>query len=462
MEDPKILTTSKVHLIITTEHIDYEVISHLLSRKYSSIQSNYIRPVAVDMGQSRGSMKLLAESEEYFDSPNWDNLSGFETPFGAMAELLNSWPGPTQTSEQSTDERYFRLICTIAGYPEILAGRRPLDIPLHKKSELAFKLSEFLDRIKPDSNSEWHSLRTYILHYDLTKNNILEAKEKMCKVLDYLVGAIRHNSTYSNHNEYPPEYHSEEIHFLNALHSSDTDRVNQFWPKDPQALRELKLDLIYINSDEQKRNYIEHEFKFDEIHSWISRWATPRNIAILNENFAQKWIIAASGILESIFAMMRSYVLKEKRPGSIVVDGGGRISYISESSKDDEKTWFADKLYNSFIFDRKHPHPFAQVIQEVIEEYANGDESNPISKIIQEKYEGMEDILWYEDGKPKTKLYDLLIGQKSTTFFFPKVVCDKSKGRDNPQRFLINRPENEKPWLSEKCIFCNDSIETNF
>ena len=92
MEDPKILTTSKVHLIITTEHIDYEVISHLLSRKYSSIQSNYIRPVAVDMGQSRGSMKLLAESEEYFDSPNWDNLSGFETPFGAMAELLNSWP----------------------------------------------------------------------------------------------------------------------------------------------------------------------------------------------------------------------------------------------------------------------------------------------------------------------------------------------------------------------------------
>ena len=278
MEDPKILTTSKVHLIITTEHIDYEVISHLLSRKYSSIQSNYIRPVAVDMGQSRGSMKLLAESEEYFDSPNWDNLSGFETPFGAMAELLNSWPGPTQTSEQSTDERYFRLICTIAGYPEILAGRRPLDIPLHKKSELAFKLSEFLDRIKPDSNSEWHSLRTYILHYDLTKNNILEAKEKMCKVLDYLVGAIRHNSTYSNHNEYPPEYHSEEIHFLNALHSSDTDRVNQFWPKDPQALRELKLDLIYINSDEQKRNYIEHEFKFDEIHSWISRWATPRNI----------------------------------------------------------------------------------------------------------------------------------------------------------------------------------------
>tara|TARA_Y200000002_G_scaffold264448_1_gene219625 strand:- start:3538 stop:5712 length:2175 start_codon:yes stop_codon:yes gene_type:complete len=417
--------------------------------------------VAVDMGQSRGSMKLLAKTEEYFDSPNWDNMNGFETPFGAMAEILNSWPGPTQTSEQTTDERYFRLICTIAGYPEILAGRRPLDIPLHKKSELALKLSEFLDRIKPDSNSEWHSLRTYILHYDLTKNK-LEAKVKICNVVDYLVCAIRHNSTYSNYSDYPLEYHSEEIHFLNALHSSDTDRVNQFWPKDPQAQRKLKLDLIYINSDEEKRNYIEHEFKFDEIHSWISRWATPKNIAIFNENFAQKWIIAASGILESLFAMMRSYVLKEKRPGSIVVDGGGRISYISESSRDEEKTWFADKLYNSFIFDRENPHPFADVIREVIEEYALNNKSNPISKIIQEKYEGMEEHLWWEDGKPKTELYQLLIGQKSTTFFFPRVVCDKNKTRNNPERFLINPFANKKPWHSEECIFCNDSIETNF
>ena len=34
-------------------------------------------------------MKLLAESEDYFDKPNWTNFNGHETPFGAIAELLN-------------------------------------------------------------------------------------------------------------------------------------------------------------------------------------------------------------------------------------------------------------------------------------------------------------------------------------------------------------------------------------
>ena len=47
----------------------------------------------------------------------------------------------------------------------------------------------------------------------------------------------------------------------------------------------------------------------------------------------------------------------------------------------------------------------------------------------------MEDILWYEDGKPKTKLYDLLIGQKSTTFFFPKLFVIKARERQSSEVF---------------------------
>ena len=88
-------------------------------------------------------------------------------PLGLWLKFCNHGQGTTQTSEQDDDERHLRLISTIAGYPEILTGRRPLDIPLHKKSELAFKLSEFLDCIKPDSHSEWHSLRSLLLHHDL-------------------------------------------------------------------------------------------------------------------------------------------------------------------------------------------------------------------------------------------------------------------------------------------------------
>ena len=168
MEDPKILTINKPYsCFITVEHIDYDVISHLLSRKYSSIQSNYSRLMVEDMGNQERFDETVGRIGRVPSKPNWNNFNGFETPFGAMAEILQSWPGTTQTSEQDDDERHLRLISTIAGYPEILTGRRPLDIPLHNKSELAFKLSEFLDCIKPDSHSEWHSLRSLLLHHDL-------------------------------------------------------------------------------------------------------------------------------------------------------------------------------------------------------------------------------------------------------------------------------------------------------
>ena len=48
-----------------------------------------------------------------------------------------------QTSECDISERHLRLIETVAGYPEILVGRRPLDMPLHPRSKLAFELSNF-------------------------------------------------------------------------------------------------------------------------------------------------------------------------------------------------------------------------------------------------------------------------------------------------------------------------------
>lgn len=437
------------------------------------------------MGHSRGSMNPWAESEEYLAKPNWNNINGFETPFGAMAELLQTWPGPTQTSEQDINERYFRLICTIAGYPEILSGRRPLDIPLHKKSDLAFKLSEFLDKIKPESDYEWHSLRTIILHYDLINNHQdrHNNKKMMKDVVQYLISNIRQNSTYSGHSYYDSDchiedseveeedcsdcdgdgeldYHIEEIRFLNALHSNDTDRISQYWPQNIETPIRLHLNMIYINSEEKRRNYIEHEFKFDEIKSWIKKWSMPKNATILHENFAQKWIVAASGILESLFAMMRNYILKERRPGSIVVDGGGRISYISTRGLDYEKEWFEGKLYNSFIFDRFNQHPFSETIRTVIEEYTKRPESknkrNIVAEKLRQRYEGLENQLW-DLERPLRELYKLLIGKKSAKFFFPKVVVDKSKKRTNDSRYLINPSPAEMPWLNEKCVFCNDT-----
>ena len=312
------------------------------------------------MGHSRGSMNPWAESEEYLAKPNWNNINGFETPFGAMAEILQSWPGTTLTSEQDDDERHLRLVSTIAGYPEILTGRRPLDIPLHKKSELAFKLSEFLDCIKPDSDSEWHSLRSLLLHHDLVHFKSHRKKKTAKEILECLITSIRNYSTFGkirkSYNE--QQFHEEELMFLTSLHSNSSRRIKQFWPERLIDLNlnpmTLNTDLIFFHSTNKRRNYCEYTFTFDEIHKWIRNWSSPKNQNLLSANFAQKWIIASSAILESLFAKLRSHIIDEKRPGSIVIDGGGRISYISKETKENEHKWFKEKLYTSFLQDNIH------------------------------------------------------------------------------------------------------------
>lgn len=423
-----------------------------------------------ESGHAVGSMNPWAETTDFVQNPNWNNYNGFETPFGAMAEILQSWPGARQTSEQNHKTRHLRLISVIAGYPEILTGRRPLDIPLHKKAVLAFKLSDFLDQIKPDSdNSEWHSLRTMLLHYDLIKFN-QEEKKTARKILRYLISCIRKNSTYGETQGYPVnQFHREEILFLNSLHSHDTNRIEHYWPISmiEESFQEppLKIETIYVNTKRDKRNYLEHTFKFDEIHSWISDWSAPESNHLLNENFSQKWIIAASAILESLFAKLRSHIIEEKRPGSIVIDGGGRISYISTGSKEEEQRWFKSKLYSSFLQDPRHPHPFAKTISESIAEYAKKytteDKDNFIYQRIYSK-DGLEKEngkpFWHK-GSPTQALYGHLIGGDSSKYFLPKVVIDPSKERTNKERYLIDHIQ-PTPWFYDECICCNGQETT--
>ena len=51
-------------------------------------------------------------------------------------------------------------------------------------------------------------------------------------------------------------------------------------------------------------------------------------------------------MLESTFAKMRSHILKEKKVGSIVIDGGGRISFLSTTNDEDERNNFNEQLKN--------------------------------------------------------------------------------------------------------------------
>ena len=97
---------------------------------------------------SKGSINPWDLSGERHEKPKWNDHGEYKTPFAAISSFLELWPGDEQTSECDIPERHLRLIEIVAGYPEILVGRRPLDMPLHPRSKLAFELSNFLDKIQ--------------------------------------------------------------------------------------------------------------------------------------------------------------------------------------------------------------------------------------------------------------------------------------------------------------------------
>ena len=64
-------------------------------------------------------------------------------------------------------------------------------------------------------------------------------------------------------------------------------------------------------------------FTLSKIHKWITKWS---DTEIIHPNAWSSLFIGTSAFLESIVAKMRSKILDEKRPGSIIVDGGGKIT----------------------------------------------------------------------------------------------------------------------------------------
>ena len=127
------------------------------------------------MSSSRNPWGLEGKKERKWSDYN----SEFDTPFGGFAHILMNWPGDLPTAEMDFDKRHNRLIETIAGYPRIAVGKRPLDFPMHYLSLEALKLSLYLDGIGIEGSKEgyeWHSLRTFLIDYDLQITTRLERK----------------------------------------------------------------------------------------------------------------------------------------------------------------------------------------------------------------------------------------------------------------------------------------------
>ena len=337
---------------------------------------------------TQGSIDPWNLNGERFSLPIWED-DNHETPFSALAFFLEQWPGTVQTSEQPDDIRHNRLVETIAGYPEIFAGRRPLDAPLHPKSLLAFKLAMFLDEIPSNTMLEWHSLRTELMFEDLIGKPVPRKA-----FLHRLIEGVRKGSKFKKNGAEEAqgydlnELHRTEIEFLTVLHSRHHKRVDGYWPinrpmeqsdEPTSGLLFQKFDamkqqpMIRFNKEEsENRQWREHSFRFKSIQSWIRAWAgVEYDNHPLDPNARHNLLIGASVILESVFAKMRSHVITDKKVGSIAVDGGGRLSFLSQRGEDDEESYFRDKLGLVFQMDPNHPHSYKELIEEAMNNYTS-------------------------------------------------------------------------------------------
>lgn len=365
--------------------------------------------------------------------PEWDSEKiGHEHPLEFMAELLQQWPTGAPTVDLEDDERHLRFIQIVAGYPEIGRGMYPLDWPTHPMSVKALQLSLFLDSLPvPEELIEIpsikaHSVRSAILALDARKYEYgkkgklverqLELLHGECLTLLFKVIRVYVNRESNiDENEYKSASHYEHL-FLNNLHSSQKKRREKWW-FDSNSKKNIKLDLL-AESEPVNREQHTHQIKLGSIQNWIQEWSTEnsKNYPYV-ENTRHNLLIGASVMLECLFAKIRQHIITEYRPGCVIIDGGGRIEFLTKNG--DVESEMKRIIENSFLLS-KNPHPFQDIIEQTLREYGDG-------RIYKPQFPSNE---WYTDTNspgPKQAAYKRFIGDKRAIEFFPTI---KYNGED--------------------------------
>jgi len=399
--------------------------------------------------------------------------SEYETPFGLMGHLMRNWPGTRLTSEQEPAVRHRRLVEMIAGYPVIVNGNRPLDIPIHHLSVDALNLSLYFDGIAVNVGpelSEYSSLRTVLLDWDLHQVNLHKVISTQGSFFNlhkpFLHFLIHHIEQFEEINKLDDgvksNFQLEKSNFLRALHSFSTNRVDMCWPKDEELKapdQGFLLDGQELEMSEHEPNglrinsniYYEHSVKFEKIQKWIEFYSSKVDVDYpLKNNVKHKLMIGASAFLEGAFAKLRSRVLSEKRPGSITIDGGGRICFIS--TKKDEKEWIKAIIEESLLLAPDLPHPYADLMMESLRKWGE------LTHRIQENKDSngeLEYKIW--DPEQSEFISDIRLGpwyrenlRGMAEKYYPSMSYNKEEN-----------PDNENFYADPTCAFCTgtDNVE---
>lgn len=404
--------------------------------------------------------------------PEWNaEKMGHEHPLEFMAELLQQWPTGAPTVDLEDEERHLRFIQIVAGYPEIGRGMYPLDWPTHPMSVKALQLSLFLDSLPVPLNLNFqkapprvHSVRSAILTIDaqeyesndLSKKGLPEI-QRIC--LKILFESLRRWQSPERDEQWG--CNREESAFLTSLHSSD-NRGQDKWPKKGKKFNP-SVYLQRINRDSFDLENV-HTFKFNKIQTWLTEWTqnSVDDLSFIEPNVRHNLHIGSSVMLESMFAMLRKHIISKYRPGSIIIDGGGQISFYTQ--KENVKKELFNLVEKSFIGgeENKNIHPYNHAILNTLIRFGEGKicRKKECKSFTPNEKQKMEFVNcdcgsqfpyweWKEDGTPRRLAFErFLMKDNAAKKFYPQM---KYKNEYEPEQNL-NQPQ---------CPLCNLETENN-
>jgi hypothetical protein len=398
------------------------------------------------------------------------NKDSSTAAYKAVINFLRDWPGQPTVTQEEIRERHNRFVQIVGGYP-LINGRFPLDWPLHPASKKALNLSLFFDTIEVKDGI---SLRTYILELDLrfrenSKDTSWSKINKECTSI--FISTLRHGTV--------DEFTAIEESFLAALHSTESDRLAQHWPtpndveetisnlpslypaevddvdrqekmkmkqyesNNPQKysrlqnqMNESKKWTDYRKSPGYRRSEIIFEFKYIQTwmnEHWLHTWYANKE----EESVGQRFIRGLSVMCELAMSRIRQCIIREYGTGSIIVDGGGRITCAVPEKKAKKAAIKIEEAFTHMFLD-EFDRSFLQ--QEV--EAAFNAHVNRIK------------IPKYRNDRPKKKEeYEKQLGVAFVKAIMPPRRIYSSTDKDVPHPRLTIPPK-PRPTSSPSCLLC--------
>jgi hypothetical protein len=277
----------------------------------------------------------------------------------------------------SPKERHDRLVKTIAGYPDIDVATRPLDWSLHPYSVKAMRTSLAIDDL-PGIDPET-SLRSTILNVDSNFRSGPESADpennrwgklsaKCLGLLFASIAATRRakEALLISLSSYDNVAGIEKIWRMSFEEEEDVppfspdpgpgpnqpDPIKTPYKEHPEVWDEYKEHQKLDGEYEKYKPYESNEmdwlvtFQFYRVQTWMKELLVNDR----GDGTVQRVLRGASLILESAISEIRNFVMTAYGPGSIVIDGGGRLRVSVPTEEEAEKLKAKLlKLYEEFL-----------------------------------------------------------------------------------------------------------------